>query len=134
MDTFLFRAVNGLAHLSPTLDAIGVFLSKYDEQIIVGTIAACVLVRIFMQPKLLKNWIMGVSAAVSGGIMYWLASESNFFLYFHHARPPFVLQAVNLLGKIPPAQQFASFPSAHAMFFFSLAAAAFVFDRKVGII
>ncbi len=132
MDTFILLAFNGLAHMSASLDGIGTFLSSNDQTIIEIAVALCFLIRFVVKPTCRKNWMMAASAIISGGIMSWIAGTS-FFVFFHRARPSLVLPAVTLFGKISAAQQYASFPSGHAMFFFSLAAAVFFFNRESGI-
>ncbi len=131
MDTLLFRAINNIAHTSPFLDAVFIFISKYDEYLVEAVAVIALLVWFAFAPKEKKLPLAAISSLVAGLAVYWI-SGTGFFLYFHRARPSVVLSAVNLLSKLPAAQYYTSFPSAHAMFFFSLAGAVYYFSRKAG--
>lgn len=118
MDLLLFNLINGLAGKSQFVDWFGIFLSDYLVYFLVLT-----FLYLFTKEKSWrKRWyffaLTGLALLLSRGII----TEAIRFFY---ARPrPFVALGIhNLVSETP----FNSFPSGHAAFSFSLAAAVYYY-------
>ncbi len=130
MDQFLFYEINNLATHSVSADGFFKYISSNDEFVILygGIVAALLTFKSFV--KRIQMTLTGLSA---GALTWYLATKSQFFLWFHHARPYVVLSNIHLLAKRDPKQFYASFPSGHAIFFFSVATAVYLVDKRLGI-
>lgn len=122
LDTQLFYLLNNLAGQSPFLDGVIVFLASYLAYILV----ALFLVLLFFsqyqrREKLQILFVTGISSTVALGITECIR------LFYHRQRPYLALHVPHLLTDT--AQ---SFPSAHATFFFSLATAVYLYNKKWG--
>lgn len=78
-----------------------------------------------------RRWRMAaaglVSAAVARGLL-----KPLILLFVHRPRPYVALSTVrNIIGP-QTGEEFQSFPSGHALFFFALATAVFLYDRRLG--
>ncbi len=129
MDAFFFHLVNNLAGQSASVDAVVKYLSTNDQNImeVVGVLCVVLAGRMALQPKIRMAIVAGISALITG----YLALMTNFFLWFHRARPYTVLTGndIHLLTKASAAQAYTSFPSGHAMFFFAIATSIFLTDK-----
>jgi len=115
MDAFLFEKINGLAGNWKILDFIGIFLADYFQYILVTIL----LVFLFWPQKdIIKNRLMVLSAAISVVLSRLIITEIIRFFY-HRPRPLM--------------QDFDSFPSGHAAFFFALAMGIYFYKKKLGI-
>lgn len=124
LDTQLFYLLNSFAGQSRVLDGIIVFFAN-DLAYVLLT-AFLILVGFSAYSKRVKvQWlsVAGIStlAAVS------ITELIRFF--YHHPRPFAVLQVHQLIPETGW-----SFPSRHAMFFFALATAVYLYNKKWGII
>lgn len=129
MNTALFFFLYNLHFL----DNLAVFVSN-EGSIAVVVLAAIFFVLLFIFHKEWKRrrWIarlwevgiIGASVGITWGIVVILK------LLFHEPRPFIALQNVHPLVSETP---YTSMPSAHAAFFFALATAIFLYDRRAGI-
>ena len=123
LDTRIFLKINGLAGENRWLDLFGLFCAKYLEYILIAILLGVI---IFAWNK--KNILMATSALVSVIISRLVVTEIIRFFY-HHPRPFLVLnEAKQLIFGINSY----SFPSGHAISYFSVAIAVFLFNKKLG--
>lgn len=120
MDAFIFQKINELALRNHWLDSLGIFFAEYLPYILVF----CLL--LFLVWNFRKYWLIVILALASGALARGITEVVRFFW----GRPrPFIENHVNLLvGHIDSA----SFPSAHASFFFGISTALFFYNKKIG--
>ncbi len=124
MDLTLFRALNGLAGHSAFWDGVIVFMASY-LQYVLGTL----LVVLALWPV---RRIRMCVAAFGAAIIARLAVKSLILLFVQRARPFVTLDGVRNLIGTDAGENFQSFPSGHAIFFFALAMALYRYDKRWG--
>ncbi|MEK7554075.1 MAG: phosphatase PAP2 family protein [Patescibacteria group bacterium] len=124
MDTQLFYLLNSLAGKSQFFDSTVVFFASYFPYVLV--VALLALVFFSQHPKLEKLEIL-LTIAISSVIARFGVTEIIRFFY-HRPRPFLTLQTHQLL-----TDNAWSFPSGHATFFFAMAAAAYLYNKKFGV-
>lgn len=124
IDTQLFYIVNNLAGQSPLFDGVIVFFALYLAYILVALFLALLLFSHYSKrEKLIIFLITGISAVIARlGV-----TELIRFLY-HRPRPFSVLPVHQLL-----TDNAWSFPSGHATFFFAMATAIYLYNKKWGV-
>ncbi|OGZ32695.1 MAG: hypothetical protein A2V69_03720 [Candidatus Portnoybacteria bacterium RBG_13_40_8] len=127
LDVFLFQRINGLANNSKFLDFVGIFFADYFQYFL-----GIILLALLFWPKkdIIKNRVMVISAVFSVVLSRLIFTEIIRFFY-HRARPYVILETAKKL--IAESQNYASFPSGHAAFFFALAMGVFLHNKKLGI-
>lgn len=124
LDVAIFNALNGLAGHGALLDWFIKFCASY-----VPYLLAILLVIIALWP--IRRYRMFFAAVLSGAIAR-LALKPLILVFIHRARPYIALPtAHNVIGP-QLGEEFQSFPSGHAVFFFALAMAIFMYNRKWG--
>ena len=125
LDTNILFFLNGFAGISPWLDSTIVFFASYLPWL---------LVAIFMfwlyfssSPKKEKLYIFWV-AIIAALVARFGITELIRFLY-HRPRPFMAYQQIHALF----VDNEWSFPSGHATFFFAIASAVFLYNRKWGV-
>lgn len=118
-DIQIFYAINGLAQRSAFWDQILILANKYGV-----VFFALVLVFYFFRNRQIF-WSAAASAILSRGIL----TEIIRFLY-HRPRPFVALENVTKLINQNSSEP--SFPSGRAAFFFAIAFAVYLFDKKIG--
>ena len=124
LDTQLFSLLNGLAGQSPFLDGAIIFLASYFAYVLVILLLILVL---FSQYSKREKWEILLVAGISGIVARFGAAELIRFFY-HRPRPFSVLETHQLFTNGEW-----SFPSGHATFFFALATAVYLYNKKWGI-
>lgn len=128
IDGKLFVYINNFAGRWPALDFLGIFLGEY----LAFVLAAVLLVVVFYPPsKKLTNRVMVCVSAAAAIIARWVVKEF-ILLFVHRLRPYGVVIGGHKLITTPKIDDFQSFPSGHAIFFFALAMSLFCFNRKLG--
>lgn len=122
-DTQLFFLLNGLAGQSPALDGVIIFFAQYLAYLLVVLFLALLFFSQYRKGE--KLWILLVAGASSIIAGFVLTPLIRFF--YHHPRPFVVLQVHQLL-----TDSSWSFPSRHAAFFFALATALYLYNKKWG--
>lgn len=117
-DTRWFHNINDLAGRSMGLDRLLVFANKYGLYFF----ALTVIIYFFVHRRIF--WAAFWAAILSRGIF----TEVIRFFY-HRARPFGVLTNYHLL--VPKETEY-SFPSGHAAFYFAIAFAVYLYDKKAG--
>lgn len=125
LDTQLFSLLNNLAGQSPLLDEIIVFFASYLAYIL--PIVLLGLVYFSQYPKRGK-WELILVAGISSIISRFGITELIRFFY-NRPRPFVALPYVHQLLT----ETSWSFPSGHATFFFALATAVYLYNKKWGI-
>jgi undecaprenyl-diphosphatase len=120
MDLAIFHFLNGLAGHSA--DALIVFCAKYLAYVI-GV--AFVVMTVWPAPR----WRMAIAGLVSAALAY--GSKYLILLIYMRPRPFVTLAGVRQLVDAR-GEEYQSFPSGHALFFFALAMAVYRYDKKIG--
>jgi undecaprenyl-diphosphatase len=130
LDTIIFEKINGLAHLWPALDWLGVFAASYFQYF---SVAFLLIFFFWPKNKRVINRLMVASALASALVSRFIfASAIHNFL--HRSRPFLVLESASKLIEIKTNGNFAAFPSGHAAFFFALAMAVYFYNRRLGLV
>jgi len=125
LDTQLFYFFNSLAGQSRFLDGAIVFCASYLAYILIA--AFLVLVFFSRYQKREKVEILLVAGISSVVARFGVTDLIRFF--YHHPRPFLALPNVQPLLT----ENSWSFPSGHAAFFFALATAVYLYNKKWGI-
>lgn len=123
-DIQLFRFLNNLAGQSPFFDGTIVFFASYLAYILVIAVVALVF---FSQYQKRDKWEMLIVAGAASLIARYGVTELIRFFY-HRPRPFTALSDVHQLFT----DSAWSFPSGHATFFFALATALYLYNKKWG--
>ena len=118
----IFRLFFSLAHQNPFLDTVFVFCAKYLAYLLVIGFLVFILSRKDSRVRLFI-FIEGVLAVI---IARSIITETIRFFY-HHPRP---FEALSLSPLVQGDGY--SFPSGHAVTFFSLAMVLYYFDKRIG--
>src|SRR6185295_18329038 len=122
-DLALFNAINGLAGHFFVLDSIGIFLANWLAYVLVLTL----LCFLFFYPK--RRVLLPLGSAITAA---YVVKPALLILYYR-ARPFEVLPYAHKLIDMPVLENYQSFPSGHALFFFALATAVYLYHKKWGI-
>lgn len=124
MDSALFRILNGLAGHSAAWDRLIAFCASDLQYVLVALLVVVAL----LPPRKIK---MAVVAIVSATIARW-AVKPFVLLFVNRARPYVFLENVRNVIGAQTGEEYQSFPSGHALFFFALAAATYHYNRRLG--
>ncbi|TSC60949.1 MAG: bacitracin transporter permease BcrC [Parcubacteria group bacterium Gr01-1014_107] len=124
MDTFLFQKINSLVGAYSFLDKIVWFLAEPLAYILVGL----GLLALFWPQVLGLKKSLPVVWALAAALFARLLVK-NLIVFFYNRPRPFDVLEVNQLAT---QESFASFPSGHAIFFFTLATVLILYNRKLG--
>lgn len=120
LDTKLFRAINNLAGQSEFWDQIFIFSARYGILIF----AVILIFLLFRRRKMF--WTALFSAILARGILVELVR-----FFYNRPRPFVALQNVKVLIEKEAGEP--SFPSGNAAFIFAIAVAAYLFNKKIGV-
>jgi undecaprenyl-diphosphatase len=123
LDTEFLFLLNGLAGQSPVFDRIIIFFASDFAYVVLAAFVAFLYVSPYSNRKKLEILFI---AAVSGVVARFGATE--LIRYFIHRARPFVDHTVEQL--LPHTAW--SFPSGHATFFFAMATAVYLYDKRWG--
>ena len=124
MDYFLFHQINSLAGQSSFFDWLVWFFSEPLGYLLLGLLALA-----FLWPKALDlSNRFPIILAVLAAIVARFAVK-NLIVFFYNRPRPFDILEVN---QLVPHEGFASFPSGHAIFFFTLATVLILYNRSLG--
>ncbi len=126
MDTTLFRILNAAAGHGALTDGLIVFLASYLQYV-----SGAVLVASALWPR--RRWHM-LAAGLGAGIIARMGVKTLLLMFIHRARPFVALTNVHNLGGVSAGEEFQSFPSGHALFFFAVAMAVYRYDKRLGCI
>ena len=144
MDILIFQKLNQFAGKWQWLDTLGVFFAEYFGYVLL----LLLLLFLLKNPAPERSSVLDQSRTetkflVRGSKKYWLIAFQailaavlarfgivELIRFFWERQRPFVENNVNLLVNHPAT---GSFPSAHAAFFFALAAVVYFYNKKAGI-
>lgn len=127
LNIWLFLAVHSLVGWYKLVDYIGIFFADYVQYVIAGVF----LVLFFRKINRQQNRTM-VVIATSAALLARFIVKPLILLFVAEPRP-FVYLHITPLISAAAGEEFQSFPSGHALFFFALAMAVFCFHKKYGI-
>jgi undecaprenyl-diphosphatase len=120
-----FNFINGLAGHWQILDWIGVFFAEYFQYVL-----GLFLLLIIVYSKDKAGKIRMALTAILAALLARFAVKSLILMFYSNPRP-YALGAIKLVAT--PGEDFQSFPSGHALFFFSAATAIYCYDKKLGL-
>lgn len=123
VDLWLFSFLHGLAGVSPILDSIIVFFAAYFPYLLILIFVGLVFFSAY--PKREKLEILFVTAFSSLVARFGAVELIRFFI--HRPRPFLTLSFQPLLSESSW-----SFPSGHATFFFGMAMAVYLYNKRWG--
>lgn len=124
LDLKIFYFFNNLVGQNKMLDCCFIFLAEYLEYFL---IFGFILFLVFLKKYSLKDKIkMGVFGFGSAIFARFVIVE--IIRFFVHRPRPFITHFVHQLVQ----ESSYSFPSGHATFYFALATAAYIFNKKMG--
>ena len=128
LDLYWFSYIHTFVGRSAGLDQLGIFLAAYSEYV-----WAVILILVLFWPKRAraKNRVVVVVSVVAG-LFARLVVKGLIVLAYPRPRPFVVLSSVHPLISSPLAENYQSFPSGHAIFFFAVATVIFSFEPKWG--
>src|SRR3989344_3105578 len=124
VDLYFFNLINSLALKWYWLDFIGFIIAKYSEYVLV------VILVLFLAINFKKYWRMILEAVAAAVFTRFVLAEIIRWLWFKPR--PFVTNSVNLLLDYDAKK--ASFPSGHAVFYFTLSTIVYFYNKKIGIV
>ena len=127
MDLAFFRMLNDLAGLSRATDLVAVFLASYLQYVL--AVAALVLFWRNRAELSARKMALQMAAAV---VLSRFVITPVIRLFIERPRPFIALDSAVQLVDVRMEEYFNSFPSGHAAFFFALAGAIYVYDKKRG--
>lgn len=128
LDATAFWALYGLSHHSALLDALGIFFAEYAAYV-----WAIILAVVFFWPSKehIKNKML-VIVSVAAAVIARFGVKALMVYAYPRPRPFVSITTIQPLISTPLVENFQSFPSGHAIFFFALAAVIYCFNKKVG--
>jgi len=129
IDLQLFSYINNFAGHSKALDFIGIFFAQY---LAYGLIALIVILLFYPNNHRSSNRIMVIVSVFAGLVARFIIKEL-IILFYHRPRPYMLLSSVYKLIPTTLTDNYQSFPSGHAIFYFALAMGLIHFNKKLGI-
>jgi len=130
LDITLFNFINNFAEQSKIIDTIGVFLAQYLPYLL----AAVLLIFIFYPKTNRKENQVMVFIAILLAFISRFIVKGAILLFYNRPRPFVALADTHSLLPMNISENFQSFPSDHAIFFFALATGVYFYNKKLGII
>ena len=125
IDLEFVNQLNSYASSSTIFKYTTIFFADYSQY----TLALLVVYLAFSSQKWLKVSIIAVLSAV---VARW-GVKQLLLLFIHRARPFVINQNIHPLISSPVSENYQSFPSGHAVFFFALATVIYSNDKRWGI-
>jgi undecaprenyl-diphosphatase len=128
LDLQLFSYINNFAGHSKALDFTGVFFAQYLAYILIAFI---IILLFYPNNNRFFNRIMVIVSVFAGLVARFIVKEL-IILFYHRPRPYVLLSGIHKLIPTALADNYQSFPSGHAIFYFALAMGLFYFNKKLG--
>jgi len=128
IDYYLFQQINGSAGQWAKLDYLGIFLASYLQYAVVGFLLIYLFLGQDKREKLKNQWM--VFGALAAALVARFVVTTSLYYCFMRFRP-FMNGIVNQLISYDGTRS--SFPSGHASFFFGLATAVYLYNKKLGV-
>src|SRR6185437_10960065 len=129
LDQQIFLQLNSMAASHGFLGYIAMFFAEYSEYVL-GFILLIFL--FFPTKEKLLNRVM-VFVSLMAAAIARLVVKTLILLLVHRPPPFLVLPAAQKLLATYAYENYQSFPSGHAIFFFALAMGLFLFNKKIGL-
>lgn len=130
LDIKLLYFLNGLTGQSEFVDKLAVFLAAYLQYFLVAAFLVLLYFAAYSRrEKLYLFWTTAVSIFVARGLI------TEAIRFFYHRPRPFLTLPVNKLlsnGWFYSDTEW-SFPSGHSAFFFAMATAVYLYNKKWGV-
>lgn len=123
MDFFVFFYLNSLPQKIPFISYLAIFFAEYFQYFLGFYFLA------LFSSRTKRNFSIVLEGLIAVLSARFLVGE--FIYLFYRRTRPFVDRNVNLLISFLPEP---SFPSGHALFFFSLSTVVYFYNKKAGII
>lgn len=130
LDFTIFKFINNFAEQSVILDKIGVFFAEYLPYLLIGFLLVFIF---YSKTNKKENQIMVFVAIISAFISRFIV-KSAILLFYNRPRPFVALSDTHNLLQMNLSENFQSFPSGHAMFFFAIATGVYFYNKKLGIV
>ncbi|MEK7114002.1 MAG: phosphatase PAP2 family protein [Patescibacteria group bacterium] len=124
LDTQLFLLLNNLAGQSPFLDSVIVFFASYLAYILLVFFLAFLFFSQYQNREKLQIFLVTIISSIVARV-----GVTELIRFFYHRPRPFTDLPVHQLL----ASSEWSFPSGHAAFFFAMATAVYLYNKKWGI-
>lgn len=129
LDNTLVIAMNGYANSNAFLKIAVIFFAQYSAYAL-AAIAAYIA---FHSRASLKKNVVAVTLATGAGLIARFAVKGIITYFYPYPRPFVALQSVHaLIASV--GENYQSFPSGHAIFFFAFASVINHFDKKWGMV
>ena len=129
LDQQLFLYMYGFTHHSVVLDNVALFWGSYSPHV-----WAILLIIAFYIPhrRQVMNRTMLLVGLVAGFAARYIG-KSAILLFYAHPRP-FIALDIQPLITTPFSENYQSFPSGHALFFFAFATVLYYFHKRSGVV
>lgn len=128
LDVVAFSYIYGLSGRFVLLDALGIFFATYLAYVWIFVLVGAAL----LPGARRAERRAAVAVAVAAALVARFALKTAIVLAYPRPRPFLALPDVRPLVSTPAWEQMQSFPSGHALLFFSIATVLFCFNKKVG--
>lgn len=131
LDIQFFHLFNNLAGQSRFSDTLIVFLSEYFQYLLIIVFLVLLYFSRYAKPEKLRIFFITISSIVVARL--GVTEVIRFF--YHRPRPFLVLQAHKLISNSDwfYSDKEWAFPSGHSAFFFAMATAIYLYNKKWGI-
>lgn len=126
MDYYLFQQINNLVGHWAWLDALDIFFAAYFQYLLAGALLVFLFLGKTREEKIKNYWLVGLAFLAAAVARLGLGEIIKRLI----DRPrPFEIYQVHQLLPYDPGL---SFPSGHAMFFFGMSMAIYLYNKKLG--
>lgn len=131
MDIIFFQKLNGLAGVSDFLDDIIIFLASPFAYLVIFVLVFAFLFPDYFSSNIKeKTFKIGIVVGLTASLFARFVIKEG-IVFFHNVPRPFdILEGVNQLIVHSEA---GSFPSGHAIFFFTLSTVLIFYNKKLGL-
>jgi undecaprenyl-diphosphatase len=127
LNVAIFQSINGLAGKNIIFDYFGIFFAEYLQYFL----GLFLLLFLALSKNKTKNALMAL-CTITAALLARFAVKGAILLVYLNPRPYADGIAVRQLVATP-GENFQSFPSGHALFFFAAAAAIYCYNKKLGL-
>lgn len=131
MEILIFQKFNNLAGSYVIFDDILIFLSSYFPYIVILVVAAAFIVPAYFAPNVREKKVrIGILFGLVSAFLARYLIKDTIVIFYNSPRPFDILENVNQLVMHSSME---SFPSGHAIFFFTLATVIIFYSRSLGV-
>ncbi len=131
LDATVFWSLYNLSHHSALLDAVGIFFAEYLAYVVATVLFIFFAWSSRRRETRIKNHAM-VIVSVTAAVIARFVVKALIVYAYPRPRPFLTIAGVQSLISTPLVENFQSFPSGHAIFFFALATVLYCFNKKIG--